>query len=554
MQIQEFIKKYYFAVMVITLLFFALIVRYYHTKIGLPYLYYWDEPQTASTALHIMKSGDLNPHFFAYGSMMIYANLLVDILHYFSLMGHSPTAESFLTNINDIQINTDTGWKWTISHPSFYCWNRVLSALMGVGTVFVTFLIGRLVFNRWIGLIAAAFLAVLPFHVIRSVWVATDSPVAFFVLLVVLFSLLFIKSKKLSYFILSLVFTGVAIATKYNSGLAVLIPFISLLWLYFKSKESVKSYMWFLVPTIPIAVFLMIMPYAIIDLPTFLRHVGGEIRHYKVLGQGYGHTSPPGLEHLKFQLLQFYSNIGFFNSVMIGLGIAGILFRPLFIFTLMMPLLYISYMIGTKVNYHRNFVQVYPFLALLFASGFYVLYSIIEKVRIRLKWQKAWIAPLAVAIVVLLFLVPQASSTYALAKMEKKARDSRTHAIADINTLQGFKKLIIAKELRIHWQDLRKLKLPYSIKPLLDIASQKTNEDTLYVLPALITSSKRKKDEEKITAMINFVASIEAFIIKKVSKNDRGDERNYVGITRLHLYSINPDILLVKNWRTVVEK
>jgi len=539
--------------MVMTLLFFALIVRYYHTKIGLPYLYYWDEPQTASTALHIMKSGDLNPHFFAYGSMMIYANLLVDILHYFSLMGHSHTAESFLTNINDIQINTDTGWRWTISHPSFYHWNRVLSALMGVGTVFVTFLIGRLAFNRWIGLIAAAFLAILPFHVIRSAWVSTDSPVTFFVLLVVLFSLLFIKSHKLSYFILSLVFAGVAIATKYNSGLAVLIPFISLLWLYFKSKESVKSYMWFLVPTIPIAVFLMIMPYAIIDLPTFLRHVGGEIRHYKVLGQGYGHTSSPGLEHLKFQLLQFYSNIGFFNGVMIGLGIAGILFRPLFIFTLMMPLLYISYMIGTKVNYHRNFVQVYPFLALLFASGFYVLYSIIEKVRIRLEWQKAWIAPLAVAIVVLLFLVPQASSTYALAKMEKKARDSRTHTIADINTLQGFKKLVIAKELRIHWQDLRKLKLPYSIKPLLDIASQKTNEDTLYVLPALIASSE-KKDEEKITAMRNFVASIEAFIIKKVSKNDRGDERNYVGITRLHLYSINPDILLVKNWRTVVEK
>jgi len=548
MQIQEFIKKYYFSVIVIALLFFALIVRYYHTKIGLPYLYYWDEPQTASTALHMMKSGDLNPHFFAYGTMMIYANLFVDILHYFSLMGHPPTAESYLTHIDEILINVDTGWKWTISHPSFYHWNRVLSVLLGVATVFVTFLVGRLLFNRWVGLIAAAFLAVLPFHVIRSTWVATDSPVALFVLLVVLFSLLFIKSQKLSYFILSLVFVGVAIATKYNSGLAMLIPFISLLWLTFISKEKVKTYMWFLVPTIPIAVFLMIMPYAIIDLPTFLRHVGGEVRHYKVLGQA-GHTLSPGLGHLKFQILQFYSHIGFFNSIMIGLGVLGILFRPLFIFTLMMPFLYISYMIGTKVGFHRNFIQVYPFLALLFASGFYIVYKIIEQVRIRFAWQRAWITPIAVVSLALLFLVPQASTTYALAKMEKKARDSRTHAIGTINATQGFKKLVIAKELRMHKQDLRKLNLPYKIKPLLTIASKPSNDDTLYILPALITSYKWKKDKKKITAMRGFVTSIEPFIIKKVSKNDRGDKRNYVGITRLYHYSISPDILLVKNWR-----
>jgi hypothetical protein len=151
-------------------------------------------------------------------------------------------------------------------------------------------------------------------------------------------------------------------------------------------------------------------------------------------------------------------------------------------------------------------------------------------------------------------LVPQASTTYALAKMEKKARDSRTHAIATINTTQGFKKLIIAQELRMHNQDLRRLNLPYKIKPFLNIISQKTDNDTLYILPALVTSYQWKKDQKKIATMRNFVTSIEPFIITKVSKNDRGDTRSYVGITRLYHYSISPDILLVKNWRKVLEK
>jgi len=551
-KIKSFIYHYYFSILVGLVILFAFILRYYHTSIGLPYLYYWDEPQTASTALNMMKTGDLNPHFFAYGTFMIYANLLVDILHYFSLMGHPSTDVNYLTSLNDILINKDTGWKWTISHPSFYHANRVLSVILSTATVFVSYLIGKIVFNRYIGLISAVFLAILPFAVIRSAWISPDSPVALFILMVVLFSLIFIESKKLSYFILSLVFVGIAIATKYNSGLSIVIPFIALCLVYYNSKESVRNYMWFLVPTLPIAIFLIIMPYAIIDLPTFLRHAGGEVRHYKVLGQGVDNTITAGLPHLKFQLLTIYHNIGFLNTTMVLLGILGVIFRPLFIFTLMMPILYISYMIGTKVTYHRNFIQVYPFVALLFASGFYILYIILDKLQKKFKPKQLTLAPFVVVLIALIFLTPQAYSTLKLAKIERDARDSRIHAVNAINRLKGFKEIVIAKELRIHSQNLRVLKLPYKIKPLLNIASQPFKDGVLYVLPALVSSSQWRKNREKIKRMRSFIKSIDnKAIVQTIIRNDRGDKRAYVGITRLEYYSISPTILFVKSLQEI---
>ncbi|MCK5538872.1 MAG: glycosyltransferase family 39 protein [Bacteroidales bacterium] len=549
--IKDFIVKNYFTFLVLMVVIFAFVLRYFHTKVGLPYLYNWDEPQTASTALKIMKTGDFNPHFFNYGSLMIYSNFVVDVLHYLSLMGHPSTSESYLTTMNEIKINADTGWHWTISHPSFYHWNRVLTALLGTGTVVVTYRIGKHVFNKWIGLIAAGFLATLPFHISQSAQITSDAPVAFFVLTVVLFSLLFIQYKKLSYFILSLVFVGIAIATKYNAAISMLIPLIALIIVYLRLKESVKTYMWFLIPLIPITVFFMIMPYAIIDLTTFLKDVGFEVRHYKINGHG-GATSVPGWEHFSFQMERFYREIGLLNTILIGIGAVGIFFRPLFVFTLILPLMYLVYMSGMTVNFHRNFTQVYPFLALLFASGCYYLYHFIITMQKQIIPNKEWIGSSLAILVVLGFLVQQAYSSLNTAKEKYEMKDTRTNVINEINAFKEIKKIVIAKELRIHSQDLKRLKIPYSIVPLLEIASKPSDQNTfleiftrpldqntLFVLPSNITSFDITRDKKKLGPMQKFIAEIDrSSFIKEV-----GD----TGGTYIDIYSVNPGIMLAKN-------
>ena len=216
--IHHAIVKHYFTSIIILIIFFAFILRYFQLNVGLPYLYFWDEPLTASNALQMIKTGDYNPHFFKYGSLMIYLNLLIDQLYriYLSLTGD-------LASVENIRIGADTGWHWTISHPSFYFWNRFLTATMGTATVFIAYLISRSICNRWTGIISALFLSVLPIHIVHSGFVTMDAPVALFVSLVALFSILFIDQKKIIYFILSLICVGFATAIKYNSCLVILL-------------------------------------------------------------------------------------------------------------------------------------------------------------------------------------------------------------------------------------------------------------------------------------------------------------------------------------------
>jgi hypothetical protein len=57
---------------------------------------------------------------------------------------------------------------------------RLVSAIFGVATVFLVYLLGNLLYGRRAGLTAALFLAVMPYHVIVSRQVILDGPMTFF--------------------------------------------------------------------------------------------------------------------------------------------------------------------------------------------------------------------------------------------------------------------------------------------------------------------------------------------------------------------------------------
>src|SRR5208337_463350 len=61
--------KYLF---IILTMIFGFIIRILGIDFGLPQLFYNDEPYVVGNAYHIMQSGDLNPHFFDYPSLLIY--------------------------------------------------------------------------------------------------------------------------------------------------------------------------------------------------------------------------------------------------------------------------------------------------------------------------------------------------------------------------------------------------------------------------------------------------------------------------------------------------
>ena len=452
---------------------FAFGLRYLQLNIGLPYLYFWDEPLTAGNALQMLKTGDYNPHFFKYGSLMIYLNLLVDKLHcvYLSLTGA-------LQGVENIHIGT--GWHWAISHPSFYFCNRFLTAAMGTATVFVTYLMGRLICSTWTGIASAFFLAVLPVHIAHSGFVTVDAPVALFVALTALFSILFIHREKRIYFILSLICVGFAAATKYNSGLAILLPIASLIWMSYKRKIARQKFYWLAIPTLPALTFLCAMPYAILDFPNFLKDVLHQMIYYKVTGHP-GATIAPGWEHLGFQMREFYQNIGLAGAIFFLLGLAGIFSRPSWFLILLFPTAYLLFMSSMTVNFHRNFIQIYPFIAVCVGLAFFYLHVALKRLRFRRKKRAI------ICIVAALFLLPRAYDAYQTGRALHASRDTRSAVIDALNAMENAKKVIFAKELRVHAQDLNRLKCDYAIHPIEMMGAAQHEDSTICVLPSKIS-------------------------------------------------------------------
>ncbi len=52
-------------------------LRLWGIGFGLPYLYHPDEGVPVSIALRILHTGDFNPHFFHWSSLLFYANAFV---------------------------------------------------------------------------------------------------------------------------------------------------------------------------------------------------------------------------------------------------------------------------------------------------------------------------------------------------------------------------------------------------------------------------------------------------------------------------------------------
>ena len=531
--IHHAIVKHYFTSIIILVIFFAFILRYFQLNIGLPYLYFWDEPLTASNALQMMKTGDYNPHFFKYGSLMIYLNLLVDQLYriYLSLTGG-------LAGVENIRIEPDTGWHWTISHPSFYFWNRFLTATMGTATVFITYLISRSVCNRWTGIISAFFLSVLPIHIIHSGFVTMDAPVALFVALVALFSILFIDQKKIIYFIFSLICVGFATATKYNSGLAILLPIASLVWMSYRDEIPRQKFYWLAIPCLPAVIFLLVMPYAILDFPNFIKDILHQITYYKTTGHPSA-TISPGWDYFSFQIQKFYQNIGLIGTILFAIGLAGTIFRPVLLLILLFPVSYLLFMSDMTVNFHRNFIQVYPFIAVFAGVAFYNLHVALAHFYPKLK-KPIPIICLAAALV----LLPRAYDAYQTGIALHNTRDTRSAVIDTLNAMEDVQKVVFARELRVQEQDLKRLKCDYSIQPIEIISAEQNKDGVHYVLPAEISQIYTYHHEEIQTkqAIIDKIHS--EHILQYIEQNIGKDYVKQNAATMLDVFSTSPSLII----------
>ena len=233
----------------------AAVLRFWALGSGIPFALGVDEPEIVARVVHMMKTGDLNPRFFDYPGLYFYVQLIVACMNFV--------------------VGAMAGWWRTldaVGPADFYLWGRVTTAVLGTLTVYVVFQIGI----RWgarHALLAAALLAVMPNHVRESHFVLTDVPATFLVTVTFLLSLRAIEKGTFRAFAWAGLTAGLAAATKYYGGVALLLP---LLAAYLnRSGDRSRLRCALCAAGAAAAAFLVSAPYTVLDLPGFLDGFAG---------------------------------------------------------------------------------------------------------------------------------------------------------------------------------------------------------------------------------------------------------------------------------------
>ena len=231
----------------------ATVLRFWALARGIPYAVQVDEPEIVERALNMMRSGSLHPHFFDYPGLSIYLQLAVSIVRF--LAGALSGEWSALSQARG---------------GEFYLWGRAVTATFGVATVLLVYQVGM----RWgarHALLAAGLMAVLPLHVRYSHYVLTDTLLTFFVTLTLLLSLAAHERGTLGGFVWAGAAAGLAAATKYNGGIALIMPLIAC-WMTLALRQRRLKAALAAVAACGVA-FLVFAPYTLLDLPGVSRQL-----------------------------------------------------------------------------------------------------------------------------------------------------------------------------------------------------------------------------------------------------------------------------------------
>ena len=239
----------------------AVAIRVWFLSAGVPHAPGIDEPAIVDRALRILQTGDWNTHAFDYPTLVIYLHALAAIARY--LMG---ALHGEWTSLAGMDIG------------SVYTSGRLVAALIGASTVWLTYRIGRDLESPWLGLLAGAELALFPMHVRESHFILTDVPVAALTTLALWLAMRAGRVQTVSAYAWAGAVVGLAAAAKYNGAVA--LAAVALVWLLHERSSPNRVRKAAATVSAMVAAFLMTTPYAVLDLPNFLDGVGGQMARF----------------------------------------------------------------------------------------------------------------------------------------------------------------------------------------------------------------------------------------------------------------------------------
>jgi hypothetical protein len=280
----------------------GLLLRLHAISFGLPGLYDPDELMFEMGAIRMLSHATLNPGWFGHPATTTMYGLAIVNMGTFGFghaMGWFPTLKSF-----GAAVYANPAW---VIMPG-----RVLMAVFGAGTVWQTGLLGRDLFDRRVGLIGAAVVAISPLCVAWGQVIRSDIMGSFFVLLALRASLRADARPGWRADLAVAGWLGVAVVTKWPMGLACLGMGGLMLGAVLARRMSVgamalRSARFAVMMA---GVIVLVSPYLVLAHDTVVRNLHGEAQMHHL-----GATGGPPLWNLDWYLR---------GPLMSGLGLAGL--------------------------------------------------------------------------------------------------------------------------------------------------------------------------------------------------------------------------------------
>jgi hypothetical protein len=188
----------------------AFAIRVWTIRQSLPYVDHPDEPNPIDYVIGMLRTGDPNQQFFQKPSLFIYLALAaISAVYHLGLFGAGAYGD-----LRELIVTTHT----VTTVPAFFLAARLVAATFGALSVLAVYGMGVRGWNWAVGLVGAAYVALLPYHLRFSQWATTDVTAAFLVVMSLSAALLAVRTNRWTAFLVSGAFAGLAASAKYNAG------------------------------------------------------------------------------------------------------------------------------------------------------------------------------------------------------------------------------------------------------------------------------------------------------------------------------------------------
>lgn len=202
-------------------------------------------------------SGDFNPHFFNYPTFTLY---IASALYYvYFLFFSTQSLEYFVA------------YRYFVDPIDLLAIARTANTLVSAATVAVCMAVGRRLYGRTGGYLAGVVLAVMPLHARFAHLAITDVAAGLFTALAVLYGVKIVQERRRSDIVLAGVCAGLAAASKYPAGLALVPVLVACLlsrpWREIATRSSLVV---LAAPVIAAGLsFVVASPYVLLDWSAF---------------------------------------------------------------------------------------------------------------------------------------------------------------------------------------------------------------------------------------------------------------------------------------------